>query len=290
MCQQGVLAAIERIQAEGLSGISGLAWAKVADGFGRRGFGRYNPELASLHCPICHEALPLIRRALISESFNLPDAAVYQRLVAARPAIALGHVTEKTTSSRRPTESVRGKWQSLLWDVYHVAFVDVEGEHLGALSVGKPWAKGAIPPTLQPIVADCGAALASARAEGGIPLQSSNTTRDALPAILAEPMARHGFVYAGKEAPVPMFWWQHAADLAYQNRSSGLSLAIEVKVDEDREHPINQPLADLLSHNAVLNLRIPARGAGLEHDAARHAKQAEKLLEATGRVAFLVIE
>lgn len=77
-------------------------------------------------------------------------------------------------------------------------------------------------------------------------------------------------------------------DLLYSKSGHG-TIAVEVKVDEDWEHPICEPLGDLLEHNAVINIRVPFGQDKLDAGTRSLVSEAEHMLEASGRAGFIYV-
>ncbi len=306
MCREGVNAFVQNLQAHDFrEWASQHHWASIRDGFGTR---KQEPTvLCTATCGICNKSFPIVKRVLESSAYNLPDAVVYQRLRLSSPGVALGQVVKgRTTSPDKyaPSEHVRQRWQGLMWSVYQVAFVDVCGDAVGPFYPTENWGIGAPPTNLDEIAADARAALHLARHAGSIPVGTdSRATEDQVGDVLAPIMFdRYGYkalkswnqkknkyVYVRKS--VPAFWWGtgHQLDLLYQNEGEQSSIAIEVKVTEDWDHPICEPLGDLIGHNAVLNIRVPTQEDQLDKATRQLVTKAETMLEATGRAKFMCI-
>jgi len=292
MCESGVGEVITGLATTGVASLDSGVWESIADGFSPRSSRTGEPSLTELSCPQCPGKVPIVRRTLISGAYNLPDAVVYQRLKRGVPAIALGVVDpgpSRTTMSRRPGDRVREAWQSLMWEVYHVALVDVEHGRLGQFIPRASWEVGQPIPDFRGLIHKLQAVMDKARRNGEIPQRNSPLTCQALTPVIEPVLKSHGFHFDGFERGSPAFWWWHPVDMLFRLEDGRGTLAIEGKVDEDWEHPINQPLAALLGHNAVINVRIPTHADRLDSETRRLVDQAEALLAATDRAAFMVV-
>src|SRR3989442_521085 len=117
MCETGVDDFLEKLRREGIGALPGGVWESVADGFRPRSSRAGEPALLEHPCPRCQGKLAVVRRSLISEAYNLPDAAVYQRLKRGTPCVAMALVDprpKRTTMIRRPGGRVREAWQSMM--------------------------------------------------------------------------------------------------------------------------------------------------------------------------------
>jgi hypothetical protein len=176
-----------------------------------------------------------------------------------------------------------------MWDVYRIAFVDVEDDSLGEFRPKPKWEVGQPIPDFGELINELQAAMEKARRDDAIPRRNSVSTCKALRPVITPVLEGHGLRFDGFEKGRHAFWWWHPVDMLYRQMDGRGTLAIEVKVDEDWEHPINQPLAGLLAHNAVINVRIPTQGERFDPETRRIAAEAEALLSATGRAAFMVV-
>lgn len=291
MCQTGVRECLDRLRGQDVTAFRPGEWRAVFDGFGE---GRGRPELLEDECPACGEKLFLIRRHLDSVGFNLPDAAVYQGLRVGAPCMALGMVEPGvTTMSRRPSADVRRRWQGMLWDCFNVAFVDVEGGHAGEFAPEEEWGFGDKLSELPAIAGSLRTALQDARRAGDIGrTDDSRATEAALEHVLAPVFARHGFRFIARDRSIPIiraFWWGHYPDLLFE-APDRRSLAVEVKVTEDWEHPLGEPLACLLAHNAVVNVRVSIQADPVPPSVRSLVGRAEDALRASGRAEFIYVE
>jgi len=290
MCREGVRAFVRKLQDEGVSDLEQRDWCTVADGFGD---GKGPPDLLIERCPLCNEPFPVVKRVLESVAYNFPDVAAYQRLRLDAPCLALGYVTSKTTQKWNPDNypSLRERWQGLLWHVYDVAFVDVHNGVVGEFCPVENWGVGTTPVELADIVADLRELLRQARREGRIPVgTSSESTECAISQVVVPVLCdEYEYEFAGMHNQEASFWCGFRVDLLYRRRRDGSTLAIEVKVNEDWGHPINQPLKNLLHRNAVLGIRVPSEKDHLDRQTRALATKAESMLEATGRAAFIYV-
>jgi hypothetical protein len=241
-------------------------------------------------CQICHKKFPVVGRWLETERYNLPDTAVYRQLLSDTPCVALGWVKLDTGKEKpEPSPELRKRWQGIMWNVYRVAFLDVREGEVGQFCPSSSWGKGDPLPELDSMESSLKRLLFEARKKGDIPVdESSRKTERALKEILSPELEeKYGYELA-RQKSIQAFWWTHKPDLLY-TKSDGSTLAVEVKVNEDWKHPINEPLACLLEHNAVLNIRIPPRGDRLDAKVRKVVKKAEDKLESTGRAKFMYI-
>lgn len=270
-------------------------WRPAFDGFGE---GAGPVAIAEAKCPLCDRSLPIIRRTLESGAYNLPDAAVYRRLLSGSYCIALGDaIPNKTTPSRRPGPTVRSRWQGMLWHVYQVAFLDVVGNEIGPFEPADEWAIGRPPDQLEMITDRLRSELRAARSGGNIPAYKPNGDGDSreterrLQPILTRVLESWSYRFVASDRQtgiIPAFWWGHYVDLLYK-RGDGDTLSVEVKVKEDWEHPVNEPLGALLRDNAVLNIRVGTQGDNRSPETRRLVAEAESRLSPTGRAVFLHI-
>ncbi len=287
MCQEGVRQFAEQLQDQDIRGLLSDTPAYVRGGFGP---GKGQVELFIGCCPTCRRQFPILKRDLVSEAYNLPDAAIYQRLRFQAPCLALGCVTEKTTSSRDPARhpGLRQRWQGLLWHVFEVAFVDVREDIVGEFSPNHQWAAGQVIPELSDIADQASEALVRAGGGGNIPRCSSPKTEIAIDEVLSPIMNSFGYHASCSSTMVHAFWWGHRLDLLYEKRDSG-TISFEVKVDEDWDHPLGEPLANLLGHNAVINVRVAPNGDRLDPNTREYVCRGEELVQRTGRAEFIYI-
>jgi len=296
MCETGVREFVESLSGQRMSDVGETEWGAVRDGFGKRpSCGKNAPKLVERTCPRCNGPFPIVRRVLESSAYNLPDAAVYQRLRLDSPGIALGLVVPgETTDPEKypPAPDVRERWQGLMWAVYQVAFVDVRDGVVGEFCPADDWPVGQAPGELAGIVADTKDALNVARAGKQIPVgNSSKETEKALKPILSSVLSKYCYELVESPGWIPHFWYGpgRRPDIVYCRRGEG-TLAIEAKVTEDWDHPICEPLGCLLGHNAVINIRMPSGHDKLDCDETRRlVERAEGKLEATGRAKFMCI-
>jgi hypothetical protein len=131
-------------------------------------------------------------------------------------------------------------------------------------------------------------ALQRARGSGCIPRgTSSRATTLALKPFCCSVLQEFGY---GQEAPRAVAdgpYFHPTPDLVY--RGSAGTIAIEIKVEEDWDHPLGQALGYLLEHQAVLHIRVPAGDRHGIPDALPMITEAEKRLECTGRARFMCI-
>ena len=240
----------------------------------------------------------MVTRLLESTGYNLPDAAVYQRLCFDSPGVALGWV--KPNADNPPNRDIRGRWQGLMWHVYDVAFVDVVNGEVKEFCPEEEWGIGEPPPELSDIVLHLQEPLKQARREGRIPIgHSSRDTEPALLPIVSPVFREYGYEVDKQEMQKVKtgFWCGFKLDLLYRRPKDNSTIAIEVKVNDDWEHPINQPLKNLLHRNAVLNIRVPpeldklaCKDKKLIHSPAWGlVKKAQDKLKDTGRAAFVYV-
>jgi len=296
MCREGIRALVTKLQHQGVRDLEERDWRPVVDGFGD---GEGPAELLIETCPVCNEPLPIVKRVLQSDAYNFPDVAAYQRLRLDAPCFALGYVTSKTTQKWNPENhpSLRERWQGLMWYVYDVAFVDVQDGAVGAFCpVANWWGDKVLVGELPNIVAGLQEPLKQARRDGRIPVCTqqrpkgdSKATEPVVEEILTPVLCTHGYQFAGTQTWGIGFWCGFYLDLLYRREKDQSSLGVEVKVGEDWKHPINQPLKNLLSRNAVLNIRVPADEDPLNQEARRLVTEAEGVLEGTGRAAFIYV-
>jgi len=294
MCREDVRAFVEELRTEDLSRFAKGCGRAIVDGFGiRKQRGNAACELFEETCSEGGERFPVVTRLLESTGYNLPDAAVYQRLCFDSPAVALGWVVPGKTTVRYPPDKVmRQRWQGLMWHVYDVAFVDVVDGKVKEFCPEEDWGIGEPPPELSDIVLHLQEPLKQARREGRVPI--GHSSRDTEPALLpiASPVFReYGYEVDKQEIRKVKtgFWCGFKLDLLYRRPKDNSTIAIEVKVTEDWEHPINQPLKNLLYRNAVLGIRVPSEKDRLQRQTRILATKAESMLEATGRAAFIYV-
>jgi hypothetical protein len=188
-----------------------------------------------------------------------------------------------------PSPDVRKRWQGLMWEVYEVAFLDVREGKVGQFCPSSNWQKGDPPPELDDIERGLERLLLEARKKSVIPVgKNSRETECALKEILSPELEKYGYKPIPERPSIQAFWWTHRLDLLC-TKSDGSTLAVEVKVNEDWEHPINEPLACLLEHNGVLNIRIPLGRDKLGPKIRGRVTEAENRLERTGRAKFMYI-
>ncbi len=292
MCQQGVKAFVQKLSGQDIGNLEHRRWEGVRDGFGPRDSSVV--ELSVEICPRCNKSFPIVRRVLESCAYNLPDVAVYQRFRFRSPGVALGLVVKGRTTNPdkyRPGKAMRGRWQGLMWSVYQVAFLDVVEGVVGEFCPAKDWAIGDPPANLDQIAQDARHALCVARRQRSIPVGTDSTaTEDEVGDVLAPVFDKCGYK-ALKKKSLPAFWWGpgHQLDLVYGDETEQSRIAIEVKVTEDWDHPICEPLGDLMGHNAVLNIRVPPDQDELDKETRELVTKAESMLEATGRARFIYV-
>ncbi len=303
MCREGVRAFVKKLQEEGIGDLEQRDWCTVADGFGD---GEGPAELLIERCPLCNEPFPIVKRVLESVAYNFPDVAAYQRLRLDAPCLALGYVTSKTTQKWNPDNypSLRERWQGLLWHVYDVAFVDVRNGRVDEFCPEEDWGVGDPSPQLANIVADLREPLERALRDGCIPVYTqqrpegdSKATEPVIEEILTPVLCKYGYRFAGSQVWGIGFWCGFYLDLLYDCEKDQSSIGIEVKVNEDWNHPINQPLKNLLCRNAVLNIRVPPELDKLEckdkklvySPAWGLVKKAQDKLKDAGRAAFVYV-
>jgi len=289
MCREGVRAFVSKLQDQGTSDLEQGDWCAVVDGFGH---GKGSSQLLIETCPVCREPFPIVKRVLQSDAYNLPDVAVYHRLRLGAPCVALGEVTSKTTASRDPDNhpSLRAHWQGLMWYVYDVAFVDVVNGKVKEFCPQEDWGIGGPPPELSDIVVHLQEPLKQGRREGRIPVGSKSVpTEPVIEEILTPVLCKYGYQFAGSQVCGSGFWCGFKLDLLYRRPKDNSTIGIEVKVREDWEHPINQPLKNLVHRNAVLGIRVPSEKDPLDRQRRALATKAESMLEATGSAAFVYV-
>lgn len=304
MCHEDVRAFVEDLRTEDLSRFAKGCGRAITDGFGvRKRSGNAASELFEEICDEGGKRFPVVTRLLESTGYNLPDAAVYQRLCFDSPGVALGWV--KPNAGDPPNRDIRGRWQGLMWHVYDVAFVDVVNGKVKEFCPEEDWGIGEPPPQLANIVADLQEPLEQARRDGCIPVYTqkhpngdSKATEPLVQEILTCVLREYGYQFAGSHTRVPAFWWGtgHQLDLLYRSPSQG-TIAIEVKVNEDWDHPICEPLGDLMGHNGVINIRVPPELDKLEckdkkliHSPAWGlVKKAQRKLKDTDRAGFVYV-
>jgi hypothetical protein len=297
MCRLGVAAFIGGLSGQDVGSLGDRSWRPALDGFGDASG---TAALVQDTCKHCGRPFPIVKRTLESCAFNLPDAAIYHGLRLRAPCVALGFVVPgKTTASRRPALQLRRRWQGLMWHIYQVAFLDVEDGAIGEFCPDQAWAVGSqSAQELQRISADIEVCLREARRARTIPAYNSNGIGDsrateALLESILSPLLhqKHGYEFAGMDRGAPIievFWWGHYLDLLYR-RPGGATLAIEVKVTEDWEHPLGEPLGCLLQHNAVINIRVSSQEDQLDRTTRQLVQEAETMLANTGRASFLCV-
>ena len=302
MCQDGIPAILQRLDGLDTCQIRDQG-RPILDGFGEPGEkGSTLPRLSGARCSACGGRVPIVLRSLSSEGFNLPDAAVYQRLRYDSPVIAVGCVADEDCVARRcvtksattvrrwePSESVRSRWQGMLWHVYQVAFVDHAHGRIGDFAPAATWGRGDPPGQLPVLAAAIDQVLTEARQRSTIAVRrSSRDTEDTIEVLLTPVMAAHGYRLRGRHLTVMGFWQGPQPDFTWQH-VTGHTVSFEAKVTEDWEHPVCQPLANLLEHNAMVNIRVPAEPDQLTRMTRSIVDRAEQMLVATSRAAFLTI-
>jgi hypothetical protein len=295
MCETGINVLIELFKDAKVGSYKTSSWVAVADGFGEHAGA---PRFMEEDCPTCGQPVALVKRTLESVAYNLPDAAVYQRLKSKNSCIALGLVIPgKTTMKWQPEQEVRRRYQGMLWSVYQVAFVDVVDDVPQPFEPLRDWGHGEVLQDLGPLATELTAALKIAMREKMIPVYKSTGKGDSrgteqrMWPIVSPILRERGYEFTAGDmqtAGIHSCWWSHHPDAVYMS-SSGNTLGIEVKVTEDWDHPVNQPLADLLNHNAVLNVRVGKEDDRRSFENRRLSAEAETLLSATGRAAFIGI-
>ncbi len=295
MCREGVRAFVQELRTEDLSRFAKGRGCPIVQGFGvRKKAGKAACELFEETCSECGERFRVVTRVLDSEAYNLPDAAVYQRLCFDSPGVALGWV--KSDAEDPPNRDIRQRWQGLLWHVYDVAFVDVHDGVVGEFCPEEDWGVGDPLGELQEVVVETEEVLSAARVDGRIPVRTerhpdgdSTATEEALRPILTRVLGGYGYRFAGTHNRAIGFWCGFDLDLLYDRQKDQSTIAIEVKVTEDWEHPINQPLKNLLHRNAVLGIRVPSEKDRLDRQTRGLATKAESMLEDTGRAGFICV-
>jgi hypothetical protein len=293
VCKRGVRQFAGGLQGKEIDTLPSEQWISHIECFGAHlSAGR----LMHKPCPICSKPFPIIERPLQSENYNLPDAAVYQRLFSDSPCIALGTVTEKTTLGRKPTQSIRSRWQGMIWSIYQVIFLDVVNGIIGEFEPTTDWGLGQPPDRFDPMVTEIELASRNAYEHGTLPGRKLNgagdsrATEELLERISSSILEKYGYSFVARDRRtgiIPAFWWGHWVDILYRKRETGDSLSIEVKVTEDWNHPINEPLAGLLRDSAVINVRVGNQGNRRSSAVQDLVSRAVGLLEETGRVRFL---
>lgn len=290
MCDLGIKQLLQELR---LSDVNG--WEPIHDGFGTRPSGaRDAPRRAGdLPCPVCGCLIILVRRELVTEAYNLSDVAIYQALEHNSLCIALGEVSSRTTGTAGTPEDLR-RWQGLLWHVYGVAFAVVTDGAIGE------WCPAEFPePAPESLrselscIADKAAeALRRARREGTIPVGCSS--RDTEPEVLRvlEPVFKPFGYLPSRRLPAKAPYHGVRGQLpdgAFMKRRDGTKFAIEVKVDEDWDHPLVSSLIDLLGYDAVLLVRVPPSALDRAADVRDLIAVAERKLEETGRARFIYV-
>jgi len=296
MCREGVRGFVKELRSQDLSRFAKGCGRAIVDGFGvRQRSGNAACELFFEEtCSEFEKPFPIVTRVLESSGYNLPDAAVYQGLCIDSPGVALGWV--KPDGGDPPNRDIRGRWQGLMWHVYDVAFVDVVNGEVKEFCPEEDWGIGEPPPHLANIVADLQEPLQQARRNGCIPVYTqkhpngdSKATEPVIEQILTRVLHKYGYQFAGSQVSGIGFWCGFDVDLLYQRQEDRSFLAIEVKVNDDWDHPINQALKNLLHRNAVLGIRVPSEKDHLDRQTRALATKAESMLEATGRAAFIYV-
>jgi hypothetical protein len=186
----------------------------------------------------------------------------------------------------------------MMWNVYQVVFLDVSNGIIREFEPTMDWGLGQPPDRFDAIVTEIDLASRNAFAQGNLPGRKLNgagdsrATEELLERILSPILERYGYFFLARDRKtriIPAFWWGHWVDILYRNRETDHSLNIEVKVTEDWNHPIDEPLAGLLRDSAVINVRVGNEGNRRSSAVKDLVSRAEGLLEGTGRVRFLYV-
>jgi len=291
MCEQGVCQLAER--AADLLRRPDHEWVPVHDGFGTAPSRAQNaPRKLLAECPAgCGNKIPVLRRVLISCEYNLPDAAIYQAISHEGPCLAIGEVVaDKTNVGAGPGQW--RKWQGLLWDLYRVAFVCVGPEAAADFQPETVPSCDRCASVLNDVVNAIQPELDKARSEGRIPAAApqhkERATQPEIMPILSRALGRHGYDKTDQTTLDAPYWPHRGPDIPYR-RPDGHAIAVELKVDSDWDHPLNQEVADLLEYHAVLHVRVPPGSRHSASDAEAEIRKAQRKLEDAGRGRFMCI-
>jgi hypothetical protein len=239
----------------------------------------------------------ILRRKLDVENYCLPDAAIYEavRNGCAQPTVAILQLDGKYRSrfkdrDRMHVDSLR-RWQAMLWDLYAVISLVEKGDIIDPFDRAESWGEGEPFPRLKDITKTIDRAVRAAVKKGELPIikkgrGDSVATEEPLGRVLSGPLRdKHRLSRVDKwttQAP----GWCHDTDLAFAD-DEGRSLAIEVKVEENWDHPLGEPLACLLGYNAVVNVRMRHTDDRVEKKVRALITSAERELVDRGRAGFV---
>ena len=296
MCEDGVAALIGGFD---LRKHRAEDWEPICDGFGEPKCRRRDAASKRVFepCPECGRPVAIVKRLLDTNAYELPDAAIYQRLRWDHPCIALGEVrfeavpgrTAHTDPCTAPETSMRSRWQGMLWHTYQVAFIDVRVDGLGQFCPTECWQSGARLADLSAIRMYLAGVLEEQKemnraAVGGSSWLGEEVVRSALGREL---QTRYGFAEETRKREVG-FWCAFLPDGRYE-RTGGDSLGLEVKVTDNWRQPLNQSLKNLLHRNGTLGVRL-VHGEDRRDEGTRAlVSEGENRLEITGRAAFLYV-
>jgi len=299
-CRRGVLDLVRQLTEKEVKDVQKCLaedWETLSDGFTPDESSSSEASQLRLEpCPRCGRALPVVKRVLVSEAWFLPESAVCRRLRQGAPRVALGLVVPgRTTMGKRPSESIRSRLQGVMWHVYDVALVDVEEGRLGALVPRSDWAVGEPVEGFAERVEAMAAALREARRLGQIPRATSTETEKAVHQALLPVLSdfEGGPRLPGEPKTYDAFWSGRKWDLLYRERGARRRMGIEVKTQEDWEHPLGHPVCYLGAFDCMVTVRVPPGGDSPVRKHGQkpreHVTRAEHMLAATGRAAFIYV-
>jgi hypothetical protein len=210
-----------------------------------------------------------------SNAARLLDAAVAHRsFVGARYAVAILNAPQGASKHDRGTDEYLRAYQAAAWHGCGVLFLR------GGAPATEPVWQLPPPPSdhrrfLDALESDIRAALVAPDAIPSDFLHSSTDAECVVRPIVHRALYKRGYNRA--ESQYPSLWRRAVTDGSWriEGGDSPHRIALEVKLAEDIDWPVSQPIEALAAHDAVLQVRIVTPGVGkslaLASPAAREA-------------------